>query len=746
MPHNHTPSRLAARPTPLARLAAGLQRRTQRLRADRRGNIAIMVAIMFPVLVGVVALSVNLAQVYTAKARIQNIADQSALAAAYSFNQTGSQANATEAALSLAEVNGLASGSTTVTASLGSSPINDGNSAESVSVTSTVPLVPFASAYISPTISVTATAYSEIENRLPCIETVNYGITSGTDYGIQSLGSVNISATDCNISSSGAMALALGGGTGTITASKITADGTITNYGSLVINAPQVQNTSAPTDLYAGVRGSLFTNMASVSGLTAPSRLSLPTTTGGTALACGTSHGPGTYAGLVFSTGTLGVNCNITFTGGAGTTTNISPASSRCPNLDTGNGLVSGSPLFAAFCIQAYATGAGYTTNFLNITLGAGTYNIGGLATSCGTIAIITNNTNPTINIYNGVNDIWCGTYTIYGTATLNISGGINHFAQEPMYICGGPYSANCYTNTINLTVDGGIHLVGSFTFGNGNVTVTYGDSIGPEAPTISGVQYANQGTGIDLQGGYTASFGDGNFNIAHGMAAGGGANISFGHSNGGCSTFKIPTVAPTGSNSLSAGYAIDTGGGGAITFVYPCANVWINGNMQVEGNWYMNQNNGQASTWTINGSLWVGGNSSVSGSCALGGSNWTGTLVQIVMSGTFCIGAGYVNINLTPQTTLTSATIGQAGTVILATDSNASDAIIDHGAALNMQGAMYVTYEPLLIVTGASISGNGGCLILIAADISIQSGSSITSNCSGVQTSTSNASVSVVQ
>jgi hypothetical protein len=674
-----------------------------RLRADRGGSIVLMAALSFFLLVAATAMALDLTQLYIAKSNVQRIADQSAVAAALAYFQSTNQTTANNAALSLATANGIADTSTNVTTTfVVSSPTGDGNNAELITITAALPLIPFTKGSFNiPSMSVSASAWGEIETKIPCIETVN-------NDGIFTTGGPTLTATGCNIESSSIIDWALDGSAGTVTASKITAVGAITNAGHTVINGPETANTTAPTDLFKGVldSGALFGTITTVAALTAASVPSIGSApTGGATSTCDAANSSSATArayayGTVYGQITMpNATCYIKFSGGSGSTGYISAAS----NCNGSNA--------AAICLSG---GNNYT---LNIVLGPGTYNIAGLYASAGAIAIIATG-NPTINIWNGITATANGAISIDGAATVNVLGGISDSSNGQMAFC----VSSCTTQGVTLTVDGGISIsTGSAKFGDANVTVTSGDGT------------ARTGAGLDIGGGVTVTFGDGTFNIANGINVSGGSNLTFGTSSGGCPSLTIPSTATTGT---SAGYAIYTSGGTNLTFTYACASNQINGSVAVQGNFVMNSSGTVASTWTIAGALGIGGPS-----CNNGGSTWSGTLVQVIVRDSICVGAGYSYVSLSPQTPITTQTLSTLPTVTLAGKSSAaSGSSISAGGNISMTGGFYLPYQPLYMTGAGTLNSNGGCLVVDVKALSLQNGSSILTNCTNVTLSTAEA------
>ena len=156
-----------------------------------------MAAVCLSGLIGAAALALDVTQFYVTQSTGQRIADQSALAAAFAYSQSGNLlATAQRAASSLAVVNGA--GSSTVTTSIVTSPSGDGNQAVLVSVVTPVSLTAFGSLIDGlTTVNVGATSYAEIQNGVAgCL------IALGSS-GVSTSNGASVTATACAIASGG---------------------------------------------------------------------------------------------------------------------------------------------------------------------------------------------------------------------------------------------------------------------------------------------------------------------------------------------------------------------------------------------------------------------------------------------------------------------------------------------------------------------------------------------------------------
>jgi Flp pilus assembly protein TadG len=511
--------------------------------ADRSASIAILGGLSLTLLLGAVAMAVDLANLYLAQSVDQRVADQSAMAAALAYIQSnGSITTAQNAAASMAVVNGAAS--STVTASAVNSPSGDGSTAVMAVVTSSVSLSPFGQVTTASaqnpsgitSVNISASAYAEIHGATPCIIALGSG-------GVSASGGTGMTASSCTIGSNGSVTATQGG---SITAQSINAVGSISaNNGGTVKTTPTAGQTfsgsSAQSDPLAA--SGVFSRLTTVAAMTAPSLPSMGSSpSGGAALTCnGTLTVPaGSYSTI--STSYYPTCSTINFTGGGET--------------DIGD---SGLAL----------SGSSVTLNFA-----AGTYKING---------INANTTGPvTMNLSGAVVfDIWngftlgsgCTVLTVNGTATYHVQGGLTNGSCDTMV-----FNNSSGSSSSTFYVAGGINISGgTATFPNGSYTITN-----------------STGNGLYLGGGTTASFGNGSFSISGasgGINIQGSAKLTIGSQLNSSSVFQIPSV---GSNA----YAISTGGGSTLT-IGSFANVDINGPVNLTSTLNLG-----AGTYTVNGAF----------------------------------------------------------------------------------------------------------------------------------------------
>jgi len=125
-------------PARLRPLVTTLIQHFVRLRADQRGNIAVIVAFLLPALIGALGLGFEVANWYLITRSMQNAADSATIAAA-----TNGSANYATEAQAVAAQYGFVNGSNnvTVTASNAAACPSGGNTCYSVTISTTVPLL-----------------------------------------------------------------------------------------------------------------------------------------------------------------------------------------------------------------------------------------------------------------------------------------------------------------------------------------------------------------------------------------------------------------------------------------------------------------------------------------------------------------------------------------------------------------------------------------------------------------------------
>ncbi|HEY7300892.1 MAG TPA: pilus assembly protein TadG-related protein [Xanthobacteraceae bacterium] len=189
----------------LSSCSAAIIRDLHRLRADRRGTVAIMAGLLMVPLVGSMAVGFEVSYWYMTKRAMQNAADAAVIAAA----TNGTSNYATEAKAVAAQY-GFTDGSNnvTVTASNSASCPGGGSTCYSVTITDTVPL------YLSQVVGFkgdttlnSAAAKSLTSTAVATQGTVSVSLcllalaSSGTNPGILGNGSPHADLTGCNVMS-----------------------------------------------------------------------------------------------------------------------------------------------------------------------------------------------------------------------------------------------------------------------------------------------------------------------------------------------------------------------------------------------------------------------------------------------------------------------------------------------------------------------------------------------------------------
>jgi len=498
--------------------------RRRRLRAELRGSVAIVTAVGMTVMICSAAIALDLANLYYMKSVDQRIVDQSAIAAAFAYQSSGSLTTAQKAAAGLALANG--SGSGTITTAIVNSPSGDGAQAAYVTISSSVPLSGLGRAatrsQANPSgqsaFTIGAYAYAEIHGAPPCILATQAGGS-----GVAASGGTVITAAACDVTSNASVVLSNGP---TLTAPATSAVGSISVVGGSTLNGSQFPNSSrqpdpyASADVFARLSNAFFTNP------TAPGFPSMPSApAGGSGTTCsGTLTVPGNSSYGTIQTSSYPTCSLISFSGG-GTTSMLAL------NL----------------------VGPAVTLSF-----GPGTYKINKINISnYGTVNVTLSGT-PTLDIYGALSSSASAPVNFTGAANWNIEGGINDSSSSPVtFSNGGGGSVSSFT------IAGGISVTnGSANFPDGTYTITSAGS---------------SGYGVSVAGGDSAAFGNGSFDIAGGISIGGGSTLTLGGALNGTAVFDIPTVT-------SGNDAISTGGGSMLS-IGNFTNSDINGIVSIQGN-----------------------------------------------------------------------------------------------------------------------------------------------------------------
>jgi len=502
----------------------------QSLRYELRGSVAIVSALGMSAMMYSAAIALDLANLYYVKSADQRIADQSAIAAAFAYQTSGSAVTAANTAISLAKANG--SGNATVTMSIVNSPSGDGKQAAYVVVTSPVALSGFGHATTMsparpagiPSFTVSAAAYAEIHGAGACIIALQ---TAGG--GVAATGGTKITATSCDLASNSGITVSNGP---TVTAPASYAVGTISVSNGATLNGAQYPNSSKQSDPYwpSGDAASPVFSRLDTSFFTTPTAPGFPSMpsapAGGSTTTC---------------TGTLNVAGNSSY----GTIQTSSYPTCTLINFSGG-----GTTSMLALSLSGPA---------VTLSFGPGTYKIGSITIQNYGTTTVNLSGSPVLDVYGKVNLEASSPINFNGTATWNIEGGISDSTSAAV-----TFSNSDSSSSSNFTVAGGISVTNNAaSFPNGTYIITSPNS--------------SNNAGLYVSGGAAATFGNGSFDIAGGIVIGGGASLSIGSALNASSVFEIPTV-------VSGNDAISTGGGSSLS-IGSFTNLDINGTMLIEGN-----------------------------------------------------------------------------------------------------------------------------------------------------------------
>jgi Flp pilus assembly protein TadG len=238
----------------LGAITARLPAAVRKLRGDRRGSVALLMAMTTPSLVMAVGIGVEVTRWTVVKLELQRTADVAALAGAAEYALASNAQNAANAAASVAELNGAA-GATTRTWAAGSQTLTDNqvtaqvaagvrnsqNTGVTVTITQTVPLALTQVMSSLSSVTISASGWAEVAaNVQPCILALD---PSGG--GVTAQGNPNLTATGCSVRSNASIST---GGSASMTAAAFYVNGSITGSG---ISGALHPNDGAIPDPYA---------------------------------------------------------------------------------------------------------------------------------------------------------------------------------------------------------------------------------------------------------------------------------------------------------------------------------------------------------------------------------------------------------------------------------------------------------------------------------------------------------------
>ncbi len=439
---------------------------------QRRASVSIITAVSMMALLGMADLATEYGYLLVLQVRAQRVADLAAYAGALDYSASATTTAMQNAASGIATLNG----GSTATASLTTSPRNNGNSAVKAVVT-----FPYKALFNGKTFTPMATSYVELADAAPpCVIALN-----GAGAGIALSGGTRLSTSGCAAASNASESVPCGT---YLYSDVVDWDSTAPTNGCQgiqpvtkssasirqVLTADPLAGSPAVTDATA--------RLASVASLSAPAA---PAASGGANLnfdyrqnasiptgnACTATHAA--------YTGSWTVTCP---SGGTYAFGSISVSGGITANFDTGS-------TSSTYTVSGPVTVSGGTLGF-----GSGTFNLaGGLMTSSGSVTSFGSGTFSIGRLSAACSD--GGLYSICNTASLSFGGPATMVLQAGLYNGGGSTLSVGASSTLN-----------SYRFGNGST-----------------------GLAMSVGGGSTTTLGDatsGLFQLVGGISAGGGACI----------------------------------------------------------------------------------------------------------------------------------------------------------------------------------------------------------------------------
>lgn len=424
----------------MRKLALWIAVRRRRLVADRRGAIALILALVLPVLVGATALALEVSSWSVTKVTLQRRADMAAYAAIMRYEAGDTPQVATGIGVNVAAMNGATAATPTWTGPSGTPPstmtasdvtvalvsgVRSGhNPAMKAVVTTSVPLslgglvtsLSFSSLLAAQTaVTISATAYAEYYQTgagtggYPCATALKNSASGGT--GITVTGGAAVNLANCNVRSNAGVSVTNGSSITTpwVYGTSVTVSGgsSITNGTTTVTSSPTPPDTTAPINITAiqlpDPYASSAATTASAAIATDFASLSPGSGTAFTGTWQASTLSPGTYSSITSGSGPITMNPGLYIVNG---------------NISISNG--------------ATLTGSGVTI------ITSGTVSFGGGATvtlsaplttttAPGAIPgiLIAGNSTSTDTISNGMKPTLTGV-VYYPNGTMAISGGVN--------------------------------------------------------------------------------------------------------------------------------------------------------------------------------------------------------------------------------------------------------------------------------------------------------------------------------
>ena len=705
----------------------GLIQMARRLRAfagDRKAAVSIIAALSLPALIAFSSLVAEYGHGLLVKTENQRVSDLASYAGALAYNSTASTDSMTAAVNQVAALNGISSSS--VAATLVSSPSGDGNQAVRVNVSTTVPIYLASVVGGATSLSVKASSYAELNVQTTgCIIALSAGKRIGGRFladrdrgavrardaaaslgrgGATSLSvkassyaELNVQTTGCIIAlSAGGAGVTLSGGTAvTATGCSVASNNSETvPCGTSIVSKWVTYNGAAPTQGCSGITGP---NGASVS----ISRKATADPLAG-ASAVTTATGRVTtvtgYSGPAAPTVTAGTD--ITF--GYSQSTTVAQLPSGCAGAFASNTWTVTCTGHASYNFGALSLAGGITLNFNTGGSASTIYNFSGLVNDNGSAITF----GP--GVYNMAKGLMSGggSTTILGAGTFNIGKSTTACGDGVFYSICNSGTLMKFKGPSSFALQGGV-------YNNGGSDLIMGDT----------------GTGNSFVIGPASS--------GNAMWLGGGAYTKLGDATDAGSVFQV------------VGNFWVPSGGGSCTWLPAAAQHDIKGNFLTAGGTTLG-----SGVYTITGYMDIGGTAGGDVSCDGASVGLSGSAVTIVLGGAslpasgtcsgqvFCVAAGYGHVSLTAP----SGAATTAGLVVVGPASATGGATFAEGASnTSLSGAFYFPQGAISLSGGASVGGGTGqCLELIGTQVTLSGGTAAASNC--VSASASSVRIALVQ
>lgn len=689
----------------------------RRLLAGRRGNVVINVALLTPILIGMIALTAEWGNAEFVRNRNQRVADSAAFAAALAYNTTNNLSDMRAAANRVISLNGLSTSGVSTT--LVTSPADASRVA--VRVQFGQPVHTMLSGFVSGWFGYTTVGDTATVNNAATAELISQTANcilalDGSGTGIQVSGGANITGNNCGIASNAQLRVGnCGAYIKTNSATYNTNLAVPTNCGG---SQPPLRK-SDNSALTAVKRASSDPYAGSAVVTTARSRLT-------TALGLANPAAP---AVTVVSSGT---NMDFTSTTSAfagasslGCTATLNPSPQAwyfdCPAGSTkniGTFTTSYLPVFVNTRTNSPTVTINITGTFSageTVTFGRGTYNIrGNLVAGYGGMVF----NGDVLNVTGFVSTANSGTHT-FGSATYNIAGGLSLRSSGTMTFGAGTYNIGPFPacpagSNYSLCVSN-----------SGTITFT-----GPVAMTLSAGMGTSGGSSIQIGTNSTGNvFNFGASAEGNALRIQGGAKAVLGDST-------------TGTNVMSFAGNL-TNAGGSCLVIGAATHHDIRGNMLGAGAYWL-----KPGQYTVAGSINFGGNGGGNVSCngstiglyadgvtlvagadsAITAPSNGGDCTVSGVNAAFCVSAGYGSVVLKPQ-----SSGGQAGFAVIgpASTSNDRGAIFTSGASnTTINGVFYLPNGPITLSGGAQTGDAGGCLEIVGKSVNVTAGGVLGTNC----------------